>query len=119
MRGLFITLEGTEGAGKSSMIPVVKRVLEESGRQVVCVREPGGTPIAEKIREILKTPADEKLNDKAELLLMYAARAQLVETVIRPTLAKGVDVISDRHDLSTIAYQGGGRKIPLSLIDKA
>ena len=101
------------------MIPVVKRVLEESGRQVVCVREPGGTPIAEKIREILKTPADEKLNDKAELLLMYAARAQLVETVIRPTLAKGVDVISDRHDLSTIAYQGGGRKIPLSLIDKA
>ena len=119
MRGLFITLEGTEGAGKSSMIPVVKRVLEESGRQVVCVREPGGTPIAEKIREILKTPADEKLNDKAELLLMYAARAQIVETVIRPTLAKGVDVISDRHDLSTIAYQGGGRKIPLSLIDKA
>ncbi len=119
MRGLFITLEGTEGAGKSTMIPVVKNVLEQSGRKVLCVREPGGTPIAEEIRKILKTPGEEHLTDRAELLLMYAARAQLVETVIKPALAKGVDVISDRHDLSTIAYQGGGRRIPLSLIEKA
>lgn len=120
MRGLFITLEGTEGAGKSTMIKVVERVLKESGRNVRCVREPGGTPIAEKIRTILKTPDhEEKLTDKAELLLMYAARAQLIETVVKPQLSAGCDVISDRHDLSTIAYQGGGRGLPMTMIEKA
>ncbi len=120
MSGLFITLEGTEGAGKSTLIPKIESFLKSKGREVFCVREPGGTPIAEDIRKILKTAReDEDLCDKAELLLMYAARAQLVNTKIIPLLNKGVDVICDRHDLSSIAYQGGGRGMDLSLITKA
>ena len=108
--GLFITLEGSEGSGKSTQIAYIKSYLESKGRKVICVREPGGTPIAEDIRKILKTPrSDDNLCDTAELLLMYAARAQLVNTLIKPNLEKGIDVICDRHDLSPIAYQGGGR----------
>ncbi|MBO6258671.1 MAG: dTMP kinase [Succinivibrio sp.] len=110
MSGFFITLEGGEGAGKSTQIPRIKDFLEHTGRKVLCLREPGGTPVAEKIRDILKTPdAMDRLCDKTELLLMYAARAQLVETLIKPKLAEGFDIICDRHDLSTLAYQGGGR----------
>lgn len=109
-KGLFITLEGTEGSGKSTQIAVIKAHMEAKGHKVVCLREPGGTPIAEEIRTLLKTPRkDDNMCDKTELLLMYAARAQLVETVIKPLLAAGTDVICDRHDLSTVAYQGGGR----------
>lgn len=109
-KGLFITLEGTEGSGKSTQIAVIKTHMEAKGHKVVCLREPGGTPIAEEIRTLLKTPRkDDNMCDKTELLLMYAARAQLVETVIKPLLAAGTDVICDRHDLSTVAYQGGGR----------
>lgn len=109
-KGLFITLEGTEGSGKSTQIAVIKVHMEAKGHKVVCLREPGGTPIAEEIRTLLKTPRkDDNMCDKTELLLMYAARAQLVETVIKPLLAAGTDVICDRHDLSTVAYQGGGR----------
>ena len=109
-KGLFITLEGTEGSGKSTQIAVIKAHMEAKGHKVVCLREPGGTPIAEEIRTLLKTPRkDDNTCDKTELLLMYAARAQLVETVIKPLLAQGTDVICDRHDLSTVAYQGGGR----------
>lgn len=109
-KGLFITLEGTEGSGKSTQIAVIKEHMEAKGHKVVCLREPGGTPIAEEIRTLLKTPRkDDNMCDKTELLLMYAARAQLVETVIKPLLAAGTDVICDRHDLSTVAYQGGGR----------
>ncbi len=117
-KGLFITLEGSEGAGKSSQIKVISEHLKSLGRQVLCLREPGGTPIAEDIRRILKNPrTDDKMADKTELLLMYAARAQLVESVIKPALAKGIDVICDRHDLSTVAYQGGGRGVDLKLIE--
>ena len=109
-KGLFITLEGTEGSGKSTQIAVIKAQMEAKGHKVVCLREPGGTPIAEEIRTLLKTPRkDDYMCDKTELLLMYAARAQLVETVIKPLLTAGTDVICDRHDLSTVAYQGGGR----------
>ena len=109
-KGLFITLEGTEGSGKSTQIAVIKAHMEAKGHKVVCLREPGGTPIAEEIRTLLKTPRkDDNMCDKTELLLMYAARAQLVETVIKPLLSAGTDVICDRHDLSTVAYQGGGR----------
>lgn len=109
-KGLFITLEGTEGSGKSTQIAVIKAHMEAKGHKVVCLREPGGTPIAEKIRTLLKTPRkDDNMCDKTELLLMYAARAQLVETVIKPLLSAGTDVICDRHDLSSVAYQGGGR----------
>ena len=117
MQGLFITLEGTEGAGKSSLIPAIDAFLKSKGLETVCVREPGGTLIAEQIRAILKTPCpQEKLCDKSELLLMYAARAQLIETLIKPALAAGKCVICDRHDLSTVAYQGGGRNLPMDEI---
>lgn len=109
-KGLFITLEGTEGSGKSTQIAVIKAHMEAKGHKVVCLREPGGTPIAEEIRTLLKTPRkDDNMCDKTELLLVYAARAQLVETVIKPLLSAGTDVICDRHDLSSVAYQGGGR----------
>ena len=109
-KGIFITLEGTEGSGKSTQIAVIKAHMEAKGHKVVCLREAGGTPIAEEIRTLLKTPRkDDNMCDKTELLLMYAARAQLVETVIKPLLSAGTDVICDRHDLSTVAYQGGGR----------
>ena len=109
-KGLFITLEGTEGSGKSTQIAVIKAHMEAKDHKVVCLREPGGTPIAEEIRTLLKTPRkDDNMCDKTELLLTYAARAQLVETVIKPLLSAGTDVICDRHDLSTVAYQGGGR----------
>lgn len=120
MSGLFITLEGIEGAGKSSLILKIKEYLENKGRKVECVREPGGTPVAEQIRNILKTArTDEDICDRCELLLMYAARAQLVNTKIKPALEKGIDVICDRHDLSSIAYQGGGRGMDLNLIKSA
>lgn len=120
MSGLFITLEGVEGAGKSSLIAKIKEFLEAKEHKVECVREPGGTAIAEQIRQILKTPRnDEDLCDRCELLLMYAARSQLVNTKIKPLLSQNIDVICDRHDLSSIAYQGGGRGMDLELINKA
>lgn len=117
MNGLFITLEGVEGAGKSTMQSVVKEFLESQNLQVECTREPGGTKKAEEIRSILLTKdPDEALCDKTELLLMYAARAQLVNAKIKPLLSKGISVLSDRFDLSTVAYQGGGRQMDLKEI---
>lgn len=116
--GCFITLEGIEGAGKSSLVEALCQLCKERGLSAVSVREPGGTAIAEQIRSILKTKQEEKLTSEAELLLMYAARAQLVNTVIRPALAQGKVVICDRHDLSTRAYQGGGRGFSLETIAK-
>ena len=116
-RGFFITLEGGEGSGKSTQVPVVADFFRQRGYDVVCTREPGGTKLAEQIRSVLLTKdPDEDLCDKSELLLMYAARAQLVETLIKPSLAQGKVVISDRFDLSTLAYQGAGRGIPLAEI---
>ncbi|WJG11297.1 dTMP kinase [Aliiglaciecola sp. LCG003] len=99
------------GAGKSSAIDTVKRVLEHYGKTVVCTREPGGTPMAESIRECVKHDWQEEVTIEAELLLMYAARSQLLANVIKPNLAKGNWVIGDRHDLSSQAYQGGGRGV--------
>lgn len=117
-KGLFITLEGSEGAGKSTQIEVICSYLKNKGRKVICVREPGGTPIAEDIRALLKTPRnDDSMCDTTELLLMYAARAQLVNCFIKPKLSEGVDIICDRHDLSTIAYQGGGRGMNMDHIN--
>lgn len=117
-KGLFITLEGSEGSGKSTQIEVIKNYLLSRGHKVECVREPGGTPIAEDIRALLKEiREDDRLCDTAELLLMYAARAQLVQTFIKPKLESGIDIICDRHDLSTIAYQGGGRQMNMADID--
>lgn len=116
-KGVFITLEGTEGSGKSTQLKTIEQYLQQHNRRYIKVREPGGTPIAEEIRNLLKTPRkDDAMCDTTELLLMYSARAQLVNTVIKPAIEQGVDVICDRHDLSTVAYQGGGRGMDLSEI---
>ncbi|MCL2894871.1 dTMP kinase [Brenneria tiliae] len=114
----FIVLEGLEGAGKTSARNVVVETLGEYGvDRVIFTREPGGTPLAEKLRELIKQGmADEKVTDKAEILMLYAARVQLVENVIKPALAQGNWVIGDRHDLSSQAYQGGGRGIDPQLL---
>lgn len=117
MSGIFISLEGGEGAGKSTQIPVLSEFLKAKGYDTLCLREPGGTPCAEKMREILKEKrSDDKLCDSAELLLMYASRAQLTRTVIIPALKAGKAVLCDRYDLSTIAYQGGGRGLSMDEI---
>ena len=116
-KGVFITLEGTEGSGKSTQLKTIEQYLQQHNRRYIKVREPGGTPIAEEIRNLLKTPRkDDAMCDTTELLLMYAARAQLVNTVIKPAIEQGVDVICDRHELSTVAYQGGGRGMDLGEI---
>ena len=107
----FIVIEGLEGAGKSTAINHIKSVLTEHGiKNIISTREPGGTPLAEAMRSLVKEPhPDEELTIQSELLLMYAARSQLVERVIKPALAGGQWVVGDRHDLSSQAYQGGGR----------
>ncbi|GLX62480.1 thymidylate kinase [Proteus vulgaris] len=114
----FIVIEGLEGAGKTSAIQTVIDTLKEQGiTNLAFTREPGGTPLAEKLRELIKQGIDgEKVTDKAELLMLYAARVQLVENVIKPALAKGKWVIGDRHDLSSQAYQGGGRGLDKDLM---
>ncbi|ABV37255.1 dTMP kinase [Shewanella sediminis HAW-EB3] len=107
----FIVIEGLEGAGKSSAISLVRDFIEKhTGTAPVCTREPGGTPLAERMRDLVKI-ADESdpLCDEAECLLLYAARAQLVANVIKPALTRGEWVLGDRHNLSSLAYQGGGR----------
>jgi dTMP kinase len=115
MRSNYIVIEGLEGAGKTTARDVVVKTLQELGiTDLVFTREPGGTVLAEKLRSLvldIKSVGDEVITDKAEVLMFYAARVQLVETVIKPALAKGEWVMGDRHDLSTQAYQGGGRGI--------
>lgn len=113
----FIAIEGLEGAGKSSVIASLKELLMRHKFKVVNTREPGGTPMAEAIRECVKKDWEaEKVTQQTELLLMYAARSQLVENVIKPALISGSWVLGDRHDLSSVAYQGGGRGVPLSTL---
>ncbi|MFQ2519592.1 dTMP kinase [Aeromonas caviae] len=113
----FIVIEGLEGAGKSSAVRYVTDYLQAHGvARIECTREPGGTPLAERMRAIVKEVHDERLTVEAELLLMYASRVQLVETRIKPALADGIWVVGDRHDLSSQAYQGGGRGIDTNLI---
>lgn len=112
--GLFITFEGGEGVGKSTNIGFVQDWLTQQGIKTLVTREPGGTPIAEKIREdLLKAHHSEKMDAMAELLLVFAARAQHLEAVIKPALARGEWVICDRFTDSTLAYQGYGRGLPL------
>ncbi len=119
--GKFIVLEGCEGGGKSTAVATIKNFLIKNGvlaENIILTREPGGTPIAEDIRNILKTiREDDKLCSEAELLLMYAARIQLVKSVIIPALESGKYVIGDRHDLSTVAYQGAGRGLDMNVIN--
>ena len=99
MAGKFIVIEGLEGAGKSTAHQCVVDALKELGiDDVVFTREPGGTPLAEKLRHLIKHETEEPVTDKAELLMLYAARIQLVENVIKPALAQGKWVVGDRHD---------------------
>ena len=117
MVGKFIVIEGLEGAGKSTAHQCVVDVFKELGiDDVVFTREPGGTPLAEKLRHLIKHEMEEPVTDKAELLMLYAARIQLVENVIKPALAQGKWVVGDRHDMSSQAYQGGGRQLDQRLL---
>jgi dTMP kinase len=117
MKGLFITLEGTEGCGKSTQVELLARRLGALGHRVRTLREPGGTPIGEEIRHTLKhSHANEAMTAEAELLLMNASRAQLVREVIRPALAAGEIVVCDRFYDSTTAYQGYGRQLDLEKV---
>lgn len=115
-RGRFISVEGGEGAGKSTNIEGVRARLHAAGLRVVVTREPGGTPLAEEIRSLLLAPRDEAVCEDAELLLVFAARMQHVERVIKPALARGEWVISDRFTDATIAYQGAGRRMGVQRI---
>ena len=117
VRGKFITFEGGEGCGKSTQVKRLKEALERIGVEVVLTREPGGTVLSEEIRRLIKDQDDDPPCDRSELLLFLAARAQLVRNVIRPALAAGKWVVSDRFSDSTKAYQGYGRGLPLDVIE--
>jgi len=108
---MFITIEGGEGGGKSTNIAFIQKYLEASGQQVIVTREPGGTQLGEKVREVLLNPEHKGMHDDTELLLMFAARAQHITEVIKPALAQGKWVLCDRFTDATYAYQGGGRGI--------
>ncbi len=118
-RGVFITFEGGEGAGKSTHIRFLAEALRGRGREVLCLREPGGTDIGERLRAIVLDPANEALSDEAELLVYEAARAQIVSQVIRPALERGDVVLCDRFTDSTVAYQACGRGLSRSFVDCA
>ena len=109
--GFFISLEGGEGAGKSTQQLRMVDWLSRRGKSIVETREPGGTPVSEQIRQVLLDTRNAGLNPTAELLLMFAARSQLVEEIIRPALAAGKVVVSDRFADASYAYQGGGRQL--------
>lgn len=116
-RGMFITLEGVEGAGKSTQVKFIARWFRRRGKQVVQTREPGGTAAGERIRRLLLDRRQPRLDADTELLLMFAARAQHLKEVIRPALASGKIVISDRFADASYAYQGGGRGLPAARIE--
>lgn len=116
MRGRFITIEGTEGVGKTTNIEYIKQWLDDRAISYVSTREPGGTPLAEEIRQVLLANREEKVCSKAELLMMFAGRAQHIDQVIEPQLAKGNWVLCDRFTDATYAYQGAGREMGDELI---
>ncbi|MGH7590298.1 MAG: dTMP kinase [Gemmatimonadales bacterium] len=118
MSGFFLVVEGPEGAGKSTLVGVLDTRLRAAGHQVKLVREPGGTPLAEAARALALDPAVHT-GAGAELFLMLAARADLIEKVIRPQLAAGAVVVADRFDLSTMAYQVAGRGLPMDAVSAA
>ena len=119
MQGVFVTLEGVDGSGKTTQTALLVRALEEVGREVVRLREPGGTAISEQIREILLDPTNSAMCDECELLLYEASRAQLVREVVEPALAAGKVVVCDRYYDSTYAYQAGGRGLADDLVRRA
>lgn len=116
-RGLFIALEGGEGAGKSTHARLVALWLREQGRRPILTREPGGSPLAEAVRDVVLRRWREGMNGTTELLLMFAARAAHLNATIRPALASGRDVVCDRFIDATYAYQGAGRGLPVRQID--
>jgi len=116
IRGKFITLEGCEGVGKTTNMVFIKDYLEQHNISVVVTREPGGTELAEKIRQLLLNSKSEAISEQAELLMMFAARAQHIKHVIEPALAQGKWVLCDRFTDATYAYQGGGRNMKISTI---
>ena len=109
--GRFLTIEGVDGAGKSSQLPMLDRHLRQSGTRTLVTREPGGTPLGESLREALLDPRFTGMAPVAELLIMFAARAEHLEKVIAPALADGVWVLCERFTDATFAYQGGGRMV--------
>jgi len=115
-KGCFITLEGSEGVGKSTNLAFIQQWLEEQGHQPLMTREPGGTPMAEEMRELLLSQREETVSEKAELLLMFAARAQHLDQKILPVLERGGCVVSDRFTDATYAYQGYARGLNLDWI---
>lgn len=117
--GTFITLEGVDGSGKSTQASLLVERLREQRREVVALREPGGTPISEKIRALLLDPENAEMADECELLLYEASRAQLVREVIEPALQRGAIVVCDRFYDSTHAYQHGGRGLSDALVSRA
>ena len=112
----FITLEGIEGVGKTSNRDYIRELLEASGKQCIVTREPGGTPLGESLRALLLQHSDEQMSDDAELLMMFAARAEHIKKVIQPALDAGQYVLCDRFTEATYAYQGGGRQLDVSKI---
>jgi len=116
--GKFLTIEGTEGVGKSTNLAYVRQWLEARGLEVVVTREPGGTPLAEEIRSLLLSNRTEAVDETAELLLVFAARAQHLAQLIRPALQRGAWVLSDRFTDATYAYQGGGRGLNRVVIEQ-
>jgi dTMP kinase len=117
MKGRFITIEGIEGVGKSTNVAFIEAQCLAAGHTVLVTREPGGTPMAERIRDLILTTPGEGLSGLGELLLMFAARAEHLATLIRPALERGETVICDRFTDATFAYQGGGRGLDVNLID--
>ncbi|QBQ55415.1 dTMP kinase [Nitrosococcus wardiae] len=115
-RGYFISVEGIEGAGKSTQLKFIQQLLESTGKVVTVTREPGGTELGEQIRTLLLTPRPGGMSADAELLLIFAARVEHVRQVISPALAGGKWVLCDRFTGASYAYQGGGRGLPLSRI---
>ena len=114
--GKFITVEGVEGVGKTTNMAFIKQWLDRQGIDHITTREPGGTPLAENIRELLLSPRNEVVNENTELLMMFAARAQHLAAVITPALKKGQWVLCDRFTDATYAYQGGGRGVAMEKI---
>ena len=117
--GIFITLEGADGCGKSTQAELIAGALEAAGKELVRLREPGGTPISEKIRALLLDPANAEMVPEAELMLYEASRAQLTREVIEPALERGAVVLCDRYYDSTYAYQAGGRALDDGLVRRA